>query len=158
LIFEGVEYMLTNNEQSEKFTYWKRPWQKWLVFIGGTSQIIALFLNIQEYNEIAIIKDKLFSAVEWESYARQQSFQGALNGFIAAIFLGCFLVGIFSQSKKVAYIAEGLLLLILAVAWGFVGFTLQLASVHGIKIIWGLLLLLTFCGSVYAFCKSRKIY
>lgn len=150
--------MLANNEQSEKFSYWKRPWQKWLVFIGGTSQIIALFLNIQEYNKIAIVKDKLFSAVEWESYTRQQSFQGALYGFIAAIFLGYFLIGSFSQSNKAAYIAEGLLLLILAVSWGFVGFILQLASVHGIIIIWGLLLLLTFYGSVYAFCKSRKIH
>lgn len=149
--------MLTNNEQSEKFSYWKRPWQKCLVFIGGASQIIALFLNIQDYNKIASVKDKLFSAVEWESYARQQSFQGALSGFLAAVFLGYFLIGSFSQSKKVAYIAEGLLLLVLVVAWGLVGLILQLASAYEIKILWGLLLLVTFCGSIYAFCKSRKI-
>lgn len=140
--------------RSENFTYWKRPWQKWLVFTVGIFQVISLSLNVQEYKDIA--ETGIFSSSAWESYAAQQSFQCAINGLTAAIFLGIFLIGIFAQSQRVARMAEGLFLLVLALAWGIVGFVLQLTSQDGIKFIWGLLLLLTFGGSAYDFWKSRN--
>lgn len=140
--------------KSENFTYWKHPRQKWLVLIAGILQVISLSLNIQEYKDIA--KTGILSFSVWESYAVSQSFRCAINGWTAANFLGIFLIGIFAQSPKGARMAEGLFLLILALAWGIVGFVLRLTSQDGIKIIWGLLLLLTFGGSVYTFWKSRN--
>lgn len=147
---------MTNNKQLTEYTYWKRPWQKWLVFIGGISQIIALFLNVQDCKQIAGVKDLIFSAAEWENYALQQSFQIAINGILAAIFLGCFLIGITSRSKKEASMAEGLLLLIISIVWGFVGLIFQFTTVTGTAIIWSILLVISFCGSIYSFYKIRK--
>lgn len=146
--------MMFYTEKSENYTYWKRPWQKWIVLIAGVLQIISLSLNIQEYKDVA--GTRIFSSSVWDSYAVQQSFQCAINGFSAALFLGVFLIGIIARSKKVARIAEGVLLLVLALVWGGVGFVLRITSQNGIKIIWGLLLLLTFCGGVYNLWKRQN--
>lgn len=150
--------MLLSNKPSKTFVYRKHPWQKWLLFTAGVLQVIVLLLNLQEYNEIASIKDNIYTAAEWELYTLQQSFQISLKSAFAVICLGCFLIGIFSRSKKAARIAEGLLLLLLAVAWGSIGVMFQFTSVNGIKFIWFSLLLLTFFGSLYTLYKSRKMH
>lgn len=145
-----------HTETSENFTYWKRPWQKWLVLIAGILQIISLWLNIQEYKDFANVKDRIFSSAAWDTYAVQQSFQCAMNGFIAASFIGVFLIGTLARSQKVARMAESVLLLVLALIWGIVGFALQIASQSTTKIIWGLLLIVIFSGSIYTFWKGRN--
>ena len=124
---------MIDTEKSENFIYWRRPWQKWLVLIAGILQLINLSLNVQEYKDIA--KVGIFSSYEWESYAVQQSFVCALNGLTAAIFLGIFLIGIFARSQKV-------------------GSVLQITSQSTAKIIWGLLLVATFGGSIYTFWRG----
>ena len=143
---------MMDTEKSENFIYWRRPWQKWLVLIAGILQVINLSLNVQEYKDI--VKVGIFSSSVWKSYVVQQSFLCALNGLTAAIFLGIFLIGIFARSQKVARMAEGVLLLVLALTWGIVGSVLQIISQSTAKIIWGLLLVATFGGSIYTFWRG----
>ena len=141
--------------KSDDFTYWKRPWQRWLVLVTGIFQVISLSLNIQEYKDI--VQAGIFSSTACDSYSVEQSFQCAINGLTAAIFLGIFLIGIFVRSQKGARKAEGIFLLVVALIWGIVGFVLQLTSQSGIRNIWGLLLIVLFGGSIYTFWNSRNI-
>ena len=145
---------MMHSQKSEGFVYWKRPWQKWLMLIGGILQILSLWLNIREYQEMA--EAGVFSASMWESYAIQQSFLCLINGFAAALFLGIFLIGIFVRSQRAARLAEGLLLLASASVWGIAGLALHLTAQNGIKLGWCLIWLMTFIGSVYTILKSRN--
>lgn len=140
--------------QAKIFTYWKRPWHKWLIITVAIAQLLCLWMNVQQYREIS--QAGILSPSEWESYAVQTLFQCALNGLAATGFLGIFLTGILAQNQKVARLAEGLLLLVLALILAVVGFALQLTSEGSIRIVWGLLLLLTLGGSVYTLLINRN--
>ena len=102
--------------QSDNFTYWKRPWHKWIVLAAALVQLLCLWTNIQEYRFVS--GTEIFSSSGWARYAVQQGLQCALNGMMAAAFLGIFLIGIWTRSQRAARLAEGLLLLFLALAWG----------------------------------------
>lgn len=137
-----------------EFTYWKRPWHKWLVLVAVFSQFLCLWMNIQEYNDIS--RAGILSASEWANYVAQKNWQCAINGVLVVCFLGTFLIGIFAQSQKGARLIEGLFLLFLALAWGVVGFTLHLISLSGKGLFWSLILLMASGGAIYDLLQYHK--
>lgn len=136
------------------FTYWKRPWDKWLILAAAILEILSLWMNLQEYNRISAAG--FLSASEWADYAAQKGLQCGLNGILAASFFGIFLIGAFARSQRRARLAEGVLLLLLALAWGAVGAASHLALRNGQGFLWGLLLLLAFGAAAYKFWRYRK--
>ena len=136
------------------FTYWNRPWQKWAVLTAAVLQLLCLWMNIREYNSISAAG--ILSASQWAEYAAQKSFQCVLNGMVAAYFSGIFLIGILVHSQKAARLAEGILLLLLAFAWGAAGFALPLFSLNGRGIFGVLLLVLMLAGAAYGLWQYRK--
>lgn len=145
--------VMQNIKSHTEFTYWKRPWHKWLVLVGPLSQFLCLWMNIQEYNKIS--SAGILSASEWTSYMAQKNFQCAINGLLAVCFLGIFLIG-FSRSKKGVRLIEGLFLVFLALAWGITGFVLHLISLNGTGLLWALILLIAFCGAIHNLLQYRK--
>ena len=140
--------MRTTKDRAE-FIYWKRPWHKWAVLVGALSQLLCLWMNIQEYNNISRVG--ILSAAEWANYALEKGWQCGMNGILAACVLGVFLLGIFSRSPKGARLAEGLLLLLLALAWGAAGVALRWFSSTRTGLFWVLILITTVGGAAYSF-------
>lgn len=141
-------------KKSNGFTYWKRPWHKWLILATAVLQLLCLWMNIREYHNVSAAG--ILSVSEWASYAAQKNFQCALNGMMAACFLGIFLIGILAHSQKVARPAEGILLLLLAFAWGVTGLALRLFSLSGKGLFGVLILILALGGAAYDLLKYRK--
>jgi len=44
---------MDDRQKQEGFSYWKRPWGKWFTLAGGIFELLALRLNVREYNRIA---------------------------------------------------------------------------------------------------------
>lgn len=55
------------------FTYWKRPWHKWVILVAALLQLLCLWMNLQEYNRIS--DAGFLSASEWADYAAQKGLQ-----------------------------------------------------------------------------------
>lgn len=145
---------MQNTKNHTEFTYWKRSWYKWLVLVGALSQLLCLWMNIQEYNKIS--RAGILSASEWASYMAQKNFQCAINGLLAVCFLGIFLIGFFARSQKEMRLIEGLFLVFLALAWGIIGFVLHLISLNGTGLFWALILLIAFCGAIHNLLQYRR--
>lgn len=134
--------------------YWRRPWHKWIILTVEILQLLFLWMEIREREEL--FTAGIFSAPTWESYAARSNFSCAVHGLTAALFLGVFLIGLLARSRRSARLAEGLLLLLLALAWGTAGATLGLASQDEGKLLWAFFLLLTLGAGVYGLWKCRK--
>ncbi len=89
-------------EQSERYTYWKKPWHKWVVLGGAILEMTALWGKFDDYRAMSKveIRSELFSPSQWEIYAAQQHFQFALSSIIIAILLASFLIGFLFTVKK----------------------------------------------------------
>lgn len=145
-------------EQTEKYTYWKRPWHKWLIFGVGILQLLALWMNISDLKEIAGVWERigLFgSAAEWEHYVAGQYLQCALNGLMAAIFLGNFIKGFLVKSKSESDLADIWFMAFYTVSWGILGVVLKLT----IHFTWRMLMILSLVLSIYSvmvYIKRKK--
>ena len=47
------------------FTYWKRPWHKWLILAAAVLQLLSLWLDLRQYRQI--VDARVFSAAEMAS-------------------------------------------------------------------------------------------
>ena len=142
-------------EKPVEYSYWKRPWHKWAILIVAILQLISLWMNIREYEQIA--QAGILSAAAWESYTAQHNLQCAITGLMAVCFAGPFVIGCFAKERKSARLAEGLFLLFLAAAWGIIGWTvLQLNSSLGSGLFWALILILSLSGGLWDVWRYRK--
>ena len=141
-------------EHSNGFTYWKRPWYQWLILTAAILQLLCLWMNLQEYHDLSAAG--ILTGSAWADYAAQKRSQCALNGLLAACFSGHFLIGICAHSPKAARLAEGIFLLLLALAWGAAGLALQLFSRNGKGALAVLILASALTGAVYSLLKFRK--
>lgn len=143
-----------DGEKRSDFIYWKRPWQKWVILVAALLQLLCLWMNIQEYNDI--LNAGILSPSEWANYASQKIWQCAINVLMTACLMGVFLVGVFARSKKAAQLMEGLLLLLFALAWGVAGFALHPFSSIGRGLFWSIILLISFGGAVHGFWQYSR--
>lgn len=143
-----------HNKKRSELTYWKRPWHKWAILIAALAQLLCLWMNIQEYNQIS--KTGFLTASEWTNYVSQKNWQCSISGLLIACFLGIFLIGIFARSPQMAKLLETLLLLLVTLAWGVTGFTLHLFSSCSKGTFWSLILLIAFGGTVHNLLQYRK--
>lgn len=141
-------------EHSNGFTYWKRPWYQWLILAAAILQLLCLWMNLQEYRDLSAAG--ILSDHAWTGYASQRRLQCALNGVMAACFSGHFLIGILARSQRAARLAEGIFLLLLALAWGAAGLALQLFSPNGKGALCVLILVSALAGAVYSLLRCRK--
>jgi len=145
---------MRGEEKQEGFSYWKRPWHKWLILAAAVLQLLCLWMNIQEYHSISAAG--ILSASQWADYAASKIWQCAMNGVMLTCFFGTFLIGVFVQSQRAARLAEGVLLLLLSFAWGAAGFALHLFSPDLRGLFGVLILLIAFGGAVYDLWRCRK--
>ena len=75
---------------------------------------------------------------------------------MTACFSGIFLIGILVRSQKAARLAEGILLLLLAFAWGVEGVALPLFLLNGRGAFGVLFPVLMLAGAAYGFWQYRK--
>ncbi|MCI8400173.1 MAG: hypothetical protein HFF90_12390 [Oscillibacter sp.] len=143
-----------HEEDRTNYAYWKRPWHKWIVFAAALIQLWPLWQNIREYHSISNMG--ILSASEWTTYALQKNWQCALNGFLFTMLLGCFLIGFFVRTQRESNLANGLLLLLLSLAWGAAGIVLHLLSSPGKALQWSFILLIGLGGAVYSLSSYRK--
>lgn len=142
--------------QSEPFSYWKKPWHKWMVLGGAVLQMVALWLRIQDFIGVYQHKAALFSLSKWENYAHHQLMQFTLSGLLIIIFLGCFIIGFFARSNKSVHTSTGILLLFVTLVWGLAGFLMNAASQTSTMVLWGAILLVSLIGSIHALWESRR--
>lgn len=135
---------------SSAFSYWKRPWHRWVILAVGILQLIALRLHIQEYRNLADVQERIFSAAEWEQIAAQQLMQCSISALLAAVFFSVFIIGHFSRSKRSARLADGILCVVLGLAWGAAGLLLPMRYSTGDTVIWLVILLLALGGGAGA--------
>ena len=143
-----------DKESHEEFTYWKRPWHKWLILVVAAFQLLSLWLHIQEYHEV--ISAGIFSSSILADYTSQKYFQCAISGLMTAIFFGTFIIGTIARNKRIALLSEGLLLLLISVAWGIAGIALGLFSRTIKGLLFWFILLVALGGVVYNFWRYRK--
>ena len=146
-------------EQPKEFSYWKKPWLKWLVFSGAVLQMPGLYARLQEYRAVSRpeIRTKLFSQSGWENYAAEQYFQISMSILLIGLFLGSFVIGIFARSKKTADISTGILLIIFALFWCTIGFSIPVSSNVLMMTMWILVLMVLSVGGMYTLWTSRRV-
>ncbi len=145
--------------KNETFSYWKKPYQKWLLLLGSILLLTTLYFRIQDFITISNpeIRNELFSQSGWENYLMQQYFSFAMNSIIISIFLGCFIIGCVVKSEKVARRSEGILLISLGGIWCIIGLLIGISTDVIALLIWIILLISILIGGIYSFWKSRRL-
>ena len=84
-------------------------------------------MQINDWIEIA--GAGIFNAAEWQRYCAGEALHCGCTGLLAAVFLGCFVIGQRAKSRREARRAEGVMLLVLAVVWaaGVIGLHIAVA-------------------------------
>nr|WP_325239360.1 hypothetical protein [uncultured Oscillibacter sp.] len=144
---------MDNTKKHEQFSFWKYPWQKWLVLAAALSQILCLWGNILEYKKMSRVG--IFGASELAAYALERNWSCALNGLLIVCLLGTLLVGALARSRRIAWLMECLFLLILAFVWGTVCFAFRLFP-SNTRVPAVFLLLLFLGGAGYNLWKYHK--
>lgn len=137
------------------FSYWKKPWLKWLTLAVGLLQLPLLYGKIQDYNQV--IHANIFSPESLSEYIMQQKFSCMVTIVIAVGFLGAFFIGLFARSKRSSDLAEIILLFGLAailtagmIIWG--------PAIHGLW-LWVVILCLVWgvdIFTIFQFMKEKR--
>ena len=144
---------MSDGEGRSAYTYWKRPWHKWLIFALGLLQFVFLWMTIREYRDIS--QAGIFSDAAWERYASMTYLQCVARGVLGIDFLGVFLIGALSRSRRQAKRRESLLLLAVGLAWCAGAPSVRLLSV-GARWVWALFLAAALAGAAYGFVRYRR--
>ncbi len=142
----------------ENFSYWKKPYQKWLVLLGSMLLSLSSWMRLQEFNDIRNLanRDELLSPSAWENYAQNFYFIFAINIMILALFLTCFIIGILAKSEKAARFSEAMALAFLSLLWCAFGVEFVIPIGGFMLVTWAILLLVAIGGAIYSYWKSRK--
>lgn len=99
-------------EHQASFSYWKKPWVKWLFLTAGLLQIPTAWGKLREYQLTA--EASILSAEELKEYLFQQRFSCMINVMCVVLFLGLFLIDLLVHSKKSAHLSATLLFTVVA--------------------------------------------
>lgn len=61
-------------QKTRSYTYWKKPWAKWCVLAAGLLQLLALWINLNDYRQVSSVWDQIMSEDAWKSYASNMLF------------------------------------------------------------------------------------
>ena len=147
---------MNNDNSSEQFTYWKRPWGKWIVLLAAAVNFICFDQNVSDYHEFSSVMEQIYSTNEFEKWKIEKLFSCSTYGIATAIFLGEFLIGALSHRKRTAEMAGGLLLLIVGISWLIIGFMLDFVSLNNQKIFWFLFNSCAIAIGIYFIWKSWR--
>ena len=113
--------------EQRQFQYWKWAGLRWLVLGAGVLQLVSLAMQINDWIDLA--GAGIFSAAEWQRYCAGEALHCGCTGLLAAVFLGCFVIGQRAKSRRASRRAEGVMLLVLAVVWaaGVIGLHIAVA-------------------------------
>lgn len=136
------------------FCYWKRPWHKWIVLLVGILQLVGLWLHVQEYQNLADVQERVFSAAEWEAMAAQKLMQCSISAILAATFFAVLVISLLAHNKRTARLADGILCVVLGLAWGAAGLLLPMRYSTGDTVIWLVILFLALGGGVIALWQN----
>lgn len=142
-------------DSNQKFSYWKRPWQKWMILAAAVSEALVLWYNVKEYRMVLSLD--IFSPEELGRYAIQQKSAFLLYGLVVAALIGILIIGAVVRSKKAARLAESVLLLGMAAVLG-AWLAVWNQAISG---VWVFIVLLatTLVGGIYTFylyCKEKR--
>ena len=145
-------------DQSESYTFWRKPWHKWLILAVAVLQMVGLWFQIQDYRAISQneVRTKLFSQSAWESYATQQHFHFAISSLIIGVVLFCFFLGFFAKSKKIAELSTGILLIVFSFIWCLISFFIPIFTEISMTIFWGVFLIILLVGGIHSIWQSKK--
>ena len=48
-------------QKTRSYTYWKKPWAKWCVLAAGLLQLLALWINLNDYRQVSSVWDQIMS-------------------------------------------------------------------------------------------------
>ncbi len=139
-------------EENNRYTYWKRPWARWMLLLASALEFVVLFLNVREYQEVSAAAGVIFTSGGWEKYAASQQLRCALNGILGGFFLGVFLIGTFCKSARAAHFWEGVLQLTVGLSY-FAADWLTQGSAGKFSCI---LLVLSVVFGAHSFYQSKK--
>ena len=92
----------------KQFTYWQKPWLKWVFLVLGILQGFMLYEKIRDYQ--MVIGSEIFSSEQLIRYMGQQKFSCLITVILFLGFTGIFLIGTLARNRRSAELAEALLL------------------------------------------------
>ena len=140
------------------FSYWKKPYQKWLLLLQAILVFINLYFNMQHliYINNPEVRYKMFSQSQWEERVMQLGFSFAINSILISMLLGCFIIGCIVKSEKTARRSEGILFIVLGILWCFIRVPIKILDDFALN-IWVSLLICIVVVAFYSIYKSIKI-
>ena len=145
-------------QEKRSYTYWKKPWAKWCVLAAGLLQLLALWMNLNDYRRVSAVWEHIMSEDAWKSYALETLFSCSLEGFMAALFFGCLLAGGLARSERTARRNDGIMLLIWAMLWGAARLCFPQLQYIGREIFWWwFLFFVALGGGIFSLFRSRKL-
>lgn len=139
----------------ERYTYWRKPWGKWICLAAGGLNLISLWRDAADYQEFSSLG--IFDAETMEEIQFSLKMSISTSAVLAVLFFGCVIIGCAARSEKTARRAEGGLFFLMAAAYGVAG------SVHGLFSMPGwsgrftlILLLLLLAAGSYSLWQGRK--
>lgn len=135
--------------------YWKYGWQKWMTLLAAILFFIVIFMQVAEYQDIANVKDEIFSTEAWETYVSNKVLTLSLYSLLGLLNLSSFLIGSFSSSMKMVHKLDTVVFLLLAIAWLIAGLLLPVKPGAGIILWWALQLTLVW-GVISSYQNFKK--
>ncbi len=142
--------------QKAEFTYWRKPWHKWIVLALVVIEIVCVLHLWDEYRFVCDNATKLFAEEAFKAYQINQIFTMLLFSLCAFTFFACFVVGMFAKTRKAARLSEGVFFAVMAIAWIAASFVVPFIVPGGPRFRWGMLLVVLIGAAVYSYMESRK--
>lgn len=137
------------------YSYWKYPRHKWMVLTAAVVQLLLMAANLQNYQRLYTLRD-FFGPDELDGRAESTLILALLSGLVAAMCLGELLIGALARGREDALWGKGLLLALIAGAWGVLGLALHLFSLSGWGLIALLMLALMLGCAGYSFWRAMR--
>ncbi len=139
--------------KQKSFTYWKRPWHKWIILGVAFLQIWVLCYQLNNYH--ALLSAGIVHTPEWTDRALHQQFSCVTSASMAAVFLGTFVIGSLARSKQMAALADSALLLLITIGLALSMFVFR-PPLRGVGLLWLLLLVVALACSGYSIGRCRR--
>lgn len=105
------------NRQPE-FTYWKRPWQKWVLAVAVGLEALALLQLLSDFRDLTTVGGRIFSPEALAHTLAAEKMQITLTCMVLAACIWSLLAGAVVHRKQSARLSELLLLLVLTAGYG----------------------------------------